>query len=233
MYAGDIFYMGACQLCRGCQANEKLYGDRRIQGKMPPCSEIPKYVPPRPTLSPAERESREYLRIERRCGLTDAFDFPGDYFANDKEKKCYCCLGRVKNGGKFDNCNCNNMADDCFNTEALLSDCGDFMKKYNISVNDIPKDYNVNLSDAQSKAIRGGYDSGNKPTPTNAPTPTGAAPTPTGFPTTVPPGPTTFPTGVPTTVPPGPTTFPTGFPTTVPPGPKQSSQGLPVAFHGL
>lgn len=154
-FAADVFSMSACQLCRGCQANEDVYADAQAEGKLPKCNEIPPYVSPPPKISAAEQRELDYLRIERRCGLTDVFKFPGDYFKDPDEKYCYCCVGRAKNGGKFDNCNCNN-AEDCLNTDKTMERCKGFMQKYGISAEDMPRDVNVTLSDSMSKAVKQG-----------------------------------------------------------------------------
>lgn len=169
-YAADPFGMGACLICRGCQADEQIYGDQQAQGKLPQCSEIPAYVTPKPTKSPSEMRELEYLRINRQCGLTDKFNFPGEYFKDPDEKYCYCCVGRALNDNKFDNCNCNN-AEDCLNLEMTAQRCGGFMQKYGITPDQVPTDVNVVLSKDLAKAVRGNVPILVEPTtgPTTAP----------------------------------------------------------------
>lgn len=153
MYAADIFSMGACQICRGCQADQRLYGDRQLQGKLPKCKEIPEFIPPKKKLSPKEQEMADYLKINKQCGFADQFGYGKEKtsFDDEAEKYCYCCTGMVKYGNKYDSCNCAGV--DCVNTEGTQSLCSNFMKRYKINFKDVPE-ANVNLSDKQKGAVR-------------------------------------------------------------------------------
>lgn len=150
-FAGDAFYASACKLCRGCVANEAIYGDRKAQKKMPKCSEIPAYVEPRKKLTPKEQEMADYLRINKQCGFTNVFNFPGDSFSDELEKRCYCCTGMTKNNNQYDSCNCAGV--DCVDEDSTKRLCKPFMNKYDISWSDVPA-ANVSLGDKEKKAIK-------------------------------------------------------------------------------
>lgn len=150
-YAADPFYMASCQLCRGCVANEAIYGDRKREGKLPKCDKIPEYVPPKKKLTPQEQEMADYLRINRQCGTTDAFNFPGTSFADEMEKRCFCCVGMSKYDNKYDSCNCAGV--DCVDEESTQKLCQPFMDKYNIQWKDVPS-ANVTLGEKEKKALK-------------------------------------------------------------------------------
>lgn len=153
-YAKDAFTMGACQLCRGCEAKENIYDDWRDAGKLAKCDLIPPYVPPKPTLTPEEQEMKNYLKVNPECGLTKNFNF-GDYFESALDKHCYCCTGIAKNNNQFDSCNCNDV--DCTNRSGTLGYCNDFMKKFAIDWANVPDsivDVKKQLTADQQAALR-------------------------------------------------------------------------------
>lgn len=153
MYAGDAFTMGACQLCRGCEAKEVIYDDWRDAGRLAKCTLIPPYVPPQPTLTPEEQEMKNYLKVNP-SDLTKNFKL-GDYFESALDKHCYCCTGVAKNNNQFDSANCNNV--ECTNRSGTLEYCGDFMKKFEIDWSNVPDsivDVKKQLTPAQQQALR-------------------------------------------------------------------------------